>query len=106
MKTLKIGDTNFEASAVALGIMRMAGMDTAAAAKTLQTAVDSGINYIDSADIYGEGGSEKTFKEALKAPESRGINYLSNQRAGLSLTQAAAMMGWFLVPDMIFQNSI
>ncbi|WP_040472029.1 aldo/keto reductase [Lentilactobacillus kisonensis] len=67
MKTLKIGDTNFEASAVALGIMRMAGMDTAAAAKTLQTAVALYGNYIDSADIYGEGGSEKTFKEALKA---------------------------------------
>ncbi|KRM05120.1 aldo/keto reductase [Lentilactobacillus farraginis] len=67
MKTVKIGGTHFEASAVALGIMRMAGMDTADAAKTLQTAYDTGINYIDSADIYGEGGSEKTFKEALKA---------------------------------------
>ena len=40
MKTVKIGNTNFEASAVALGIMRMAGMETADAAKTLETAVD------------------------------------------------------------------
>lgn len=67
MKTVKIGDTNFEASAVALGIMRMAGMETADAAKSLQAAYDAGINYIDSADIYGEGGSETKFKEALKA---------------------------------------
>lgn len=67
MKTVKIGDTNFEASAVALGIMRMAGMETADAAKSLQAAYDAGINYIDSADIYGEGGSETKFKEAMKA---------------------------------------
>ncbi|MFD1125871.1 aldo/keto reductase family oxidoreductase [Lentilactobacillus raoultii] len=67
MKTVKIGGTHFEASAVALGIMRMAGMATADAAKTLKAAHEAGINYIDSADIYGEGGSEKTFKEALKA---------------------------------------
>ncbi len=67
MKTVNIGGTHFEASAVALGIMRMAGMETNAAAKTLQTAYDAGINYIDSADIYGEGASETKFKDALKA---------------------------------------
>ncbi len=67
MKTVKIGNTSFEASAVALGIMRMAGMETADAAKSIEAAVDSGINFIDSADIYGDGQSETKFKEALKA---------------------------------------
>ncbi|WP_283680439.1 aldo/keto reductase [Lentilactobacillus sp. Marseille-Q4993] len=66
MKTIKIGGTNFEASQIALGIMRMAGLETNKAADAINAAVDSGINYIDSADIYGDGQSETKFKEALK----------------------------------------
>ncbi|GEP25041.1 aldo/keto reductase [Lentilactobacillus diolivorans] len=67
MKTIKIGNTNFEASQVALGIMRMGDLSTEDAAKALEAAVDAGINYIDSADIYQGGNSETKFKEALKA---------------------------------------
>lgn len=66
MKNIKIGNTNWEASAVALGIMRMNVLSTADATKTLETAVDAGINYIDSADIYGMGKSEEVFGAALK----------------------------------------
>lgn len=85
MKTVKIGGTHFEASAVALGIMRMAGMDTADAAKTLQTINVGGINYIDSADIYGEGGSEKTFKEALKTSGISRDNLYIQSKGGIIL---------------------
>ena len=67
MKTIKIGNTNFEASQVALGIMRMGDLSTEDASKALEAAVDAGINYIDSADIYQGGNSETKFKEALKA---------------------------------------
>ncbi|MCH4164754.1 MAG: aldo/keto reductase [Lentilactobacillus diolivorans] len=67
MKTIKIGNTNFEASQVALGIMRMGDLSTEDAAKALEAAVNAGINYIDSADIYQGGNSETKFKEALKA---------------------------------------
>jgi len=66
MKQLNIGNTSWKASAVALGIMRMEALSTKDAAKTLETAVDSGINFIDSADIYGMGNSEKVFGEAMK----------------------------------------
>lgn len=67
MKTIKIGNTNFEASQVALGIMRMGDLSTEDAAKALEAAVNAEINYIDSADIYQGGNSETKFKEALKA---------------------------------------
>ncbi|MCS6109289.1 aldo/keto reductase, partial [Clostridium botulinum] len=66
MKQLNIGSTNWTASAVALGIMRMEALSTKDAAKALEAAVDTGINYIDSADIYGMGNSEKVFGEAMK----------------------------------------
>ncbi|KRL04422.1 aldo/keto reductase [Liquorilactobacillus oeni] len=66
MKKIRIGDTNFTVSAVALGIMRMEALSVEKAAESLKTAYDAGINYIDSADIYGTGKSEQVFKEALK----------------------------------------
>lgn len=66
MKNIKIGRTNWETSAVALGIMRMEALTPEQAATTLDAAKDAGINYIDSADIYGSGDSEKVFSQALK----------------------------------------
>ncbi len=66
MKQRYIGETNWQASAVALGIMRMNVLTPEQAAKAIDTAYDSGINFIDSADIYGGGDSEKVFGQALK----------------------------------------
>lgn len=66
MKKVKIGSTNWEVSAAALGIMRMDALSPDDAAKTLSTAFDNGINFIDSADIYGGGKSEEVFGEAFK----------------------------------------
>ncbi|WP_353989922.1 aldo/keto reductase [Pediococcus argentinicus] len=63
MKKINIGGMN--ASQVALGIMRMNNKSKEDAAKAIEAAVESGINYIDTADIYGGGESSKRFKEAL-----------------------------------------
>lgn len=63
MKKINIGGMN--ASQVALGIMRMSDKSKEDAAKAIEAAVESGINYIDTADIYGGGESSKRFKEAL-----------------------------------------
>lgn len=66
MKTINIGNTDWQTSAVALGIMRMDALDPKAAATSLEAAYDKGIHYIDSADIYGMGKSEEVFGTALK----------------------------------------
>lgn len=66
MKQVKMGNTNWTTSAVALGIMRMEALSVESAATSLKTAVDAGINFIDSADIYGVGKSEEVFGQALK----------------------------------------
>ncbi len=85
MKTVKIGGTNFEASAVALGIMRMAGLETSAAADAIDAAVDSGINFIDSADIYGDGASESKFKEALAQSSTSRDKLFIQSKGGIIL---------------------
>ncbi|WP_125545148.1 aldo/keto reductase [Levilactobacillus lindianensis] len=67
MKQLRLGGTNWQSSAVALGIMRMGVLDQPAAVNALEAAHDAGITYIDSADIYVNGKSEEVFGGALKA---------------------------------------
>lgn len=65
MKKIKVGG-QIEASAVALGCMRMNGMDVSQAEKHVCLAMDLGIDFFDHADIYGAGGSEQIFGEVLR----------------------------------------
>lgn len=66
MKTINLGHSGLQASAVALGIMRMDALNVDQATKVIETAVNLGINYVDSADIYGGGKSSEIFGAALK----------------------------------------
>lgn len=63
MKQIRFGQTEEEVSAVALGCMRL--NQAADPVKVIETAVEQGINFVDHADIYGEGQCETIFKEAL-----------------------------------------
>lgn len=71
MRKVKIGNTSWEASNVALGIMRMGTLPVPKAVDALVAAHEIGINFIDSADIYGNdpqlgrGSSEIHFGEAF-----------------------------------------
>lgn len=72
MKAIKIGNTNWKVSNIALGIMRMGTLSVARSVDALVAAHDAGINFIDSADIYGNdpqlgrGSSEIHFGQAFK----------------------------------------
>lgn len=85
MKSINIGNTNWQASAVALGIMRMDALDTPQAVKVLETSHDQGINYIDAADIYGNGQSEKNFGTALKQSSLSRDQFYIQSKGGIVL---------------------
>ena len=55
----KLGAIN--ASEIALGCMRISGMDRNSAETLISAAIDSGINFFDHADICGGGKSEEVF---------------------------------------------
>ena len=93
MKQLNLGGTDWQASAVALGIMRMADLSVADAAKALEAAHDAGITYIDSADIYGDGASEKKFKEALAASNLSRDDFYIQSKGGIVLDPARSHDG-------------
>ena len=65
MKRIKIGG-KLDASAIAMGCMRISGLEKNLLTKLIQTAMDGGIDFFDHADIYGGGGSEEVFANAVK----------------------------------------
>lgn len=53
MKSIEIGKSRVVASQAALGVMRMDALEPAAAATVVRTVADRGVNFFDTADIYG-----------------------------------------------------
>ena len=66
MKYIKIGNNIENASAIALGCMRIHALDNAQVEELIMTALDNGVNFFDHADIYGKGKSEELFGEFMK----------------------------------------
>lgn len=65
MRTMKLGRSELEVPVLAVGCMRISGLDSAKAAAFVRTAVDCGANFFDHADIYGGGTCETIFAQAL-----------------------------------------
>lgn len=83
MRQIRIGNTNFTGSAIALGIMRMNKLTVDAAKQVLETAHDTGINYIDSSDIYGHGKSEEIFGAAFARSSLKRDDFYIQSKTGI-----------------------
>lgn len=53
MRTIEIGRSGVRASQVALGVMRMDALAPEQAAEVVRTVTERGVNFFDTADIYG-----------------------------------------------------
>ena len=69
MKYRKLGDSDLEVSEISLGswLTYGVGVEADAARACLDEAFDQGINFIDTANVYGRGAAETFLGEALKA---------------------------------------
>ncbi|MGB2629623.1 MAG: aldo/keto reductase [Candidatus Omnitrophota bacterium] len=71
MKYRKIANTDLEVSSICLGTWAFGGdcwgeADDAQSIRVIEEAVDKGINFIDTAPIYGSGRSEEVVGKAIK----------------------------------------
>jgi 1-deoxyxylulose-5-phosphate synthase len=69
MKYRKLGDSDLEVSEISLGswLTYGVGVEADKARACLDAAFDAGINFIDTANIYGRGAAETFLGDALKS---------------------------------------
>ena len=83
MKRIKMGCTTLSIPAMALGIMRMNQKSVPEAQVAIQAAYDAGINFIDSADIYGGGKSEEIFGQAFSQMQIKREEMFIQSKTGI-----------------------
>ncbi len=76
MNYRKLGKTNFNISEISLGTWQVGGkwgtdFDNKSADHILNTAIDSGINFIDTADVYEAGLSETAVGRVVRSRSER-----------------------------------
>lgn len=76
MQFRTLGKTGFNISAISLGTWQVGGQwgsefNQKNADEILNTAVDNGVNFIDTADVYSDGESEKAIGRFLKTRKER-----------------------------------
>jgi aryl-alcohol dehydrogenase-like predicted oxidoreductase len=73
MEYRQLGHAGVRVSVVGLGANRFGSPEVpqAEVSKIVDTAVESGVNFIDTADVYNEGRSEETLGNALKAHKGK-----------------------------------
>ena len=79
MQTRKIGKSNLNASVLAMGAWAIGGgswwgeNDDEMSIKSIHKALDSGVNWVDTAPVYGFGHSEDIVGKALKGRRDKAI---------------------------------
>src|SRR5919106_3950460 len=77
MKYRILGKTGLRVSAVGLGTMVHAGhfgpMEDSESLSAIETALELGVNFIDTSDAYGAGYSETLLGKALKGKRDKVI---------------------------------
>lgn len=95
MKYRKLGRTDLVVSEIGLGTWAIGGdewgpTDEAESIRTIQRALELGVNFIDTADVYGAGHSEELIATALKA---RRDEYIVASKVGFDIYSRPGIPG-------------
>ena len=75
MKTRKLGNTGLDIPAIGLGCMGMSSVygaaDDATSISVIHRAIELGVNFLDTADIYGAGGNEELVGRAIRGKRNQ-----------------------------------
>jgi aryl-alcohol dehydrogenase-like predicted oxidoreductase len=91
MEYRQLGRTDMKVSAISFGAWAIGGtwgpVDDEESMRTLHAAVDAGTNFIDTADVYGDGRSERLVARLRR--ERKGERIFVATKAGRRLPQQA-----------------
>jgi aryl-alcohol dehydrogenase-like predicted oxidoreductase len=96
-----LGKTGLRVSEIGFGSWGISGMDWGAtddevSIRAIQQAIDLGVNFIDTADVYGNGHSEELVARALKG---RREGIIVATKAGNDFYQRERKSGDYAVPN-------
>src|SRR5687768_1856701 len=77
METRELGKSGLKVGALGLGCMGMSefygGADEAESIATIHRALDLGVDFLDTADMYGVGRNEELIGRALRGKRDRAV---------------------------------
>ncbi len=83
MRTIKLGTSNLEVPVIAVGCMRINGLDQTEAERFIKTSIENGANFFDHADIYGGGTCEEIFSDAIQMNHSLREKVILQSKCGI-----------------------
>lgn len=105
MRTRELGRTGRQVSIVGLGCWQLGGdwghVDEADAMGVLHAAVDAGVTFFDTADVYGDGRSEILIGRLLAERPDAALTVATKRREGCEVLGPG---GGFFGPDDVCQR--
>jgi Predicted oxidoreductase len=83
MRTIQLGQTNLQVPVIAVGCMRINGLDKQEAERFVRTSLELGANFFDHADIYGGGACEEIFADAIQMNASVREKMILQSKCGI-----------------------
>lgn len=83
MRTIPLGKSGLQVPVLAVGCMRINGLDKAAAERFVQVSLDEGAYFFDHADIYGGGTCEEIFADAIRMSPAIREKILLQSKCGI-----------------------
>jgi predicted oxidoreductase len=83
MRTINLGLSGLTVPVIAVGCMRINGIEKPEAARFVKTALDLGAYFFDHADVYGGGTCEEIFAEAIGMNSSVREKILLQTKCGI-----------------------
>jgi aryl-alcohol dehydrogenase-like predicted oxidoreductase len=83
MRTITLGDTNLDVSVIAYGGMSLSNKVAESGAMAVARAFELGVNFFDTADVYGRGEAETVLGEALRQANIRRDQVVIASKCGI-----------------------
>lgn len=85
MRYIEFGSDNRKASEIILGLMRISKMTTAEVKNLIDAALEVGINFLDTADIYAKGVCEEILGDVFKENPSLRDKVILQTKCGIRI---------------------